>query len=109
MLNAIEDRLSDIRAVAQQQQEAIRNELTADFSARNAALAVFNRAMEKVARLRAEADAVQANAIRDFNEALSNSGATNLSIVRQLEEGRMLTPTDVPAHRRPKLVEKKEA
>lgn len=109
MITAIEDILNQARAVASEQSNRIASEMSSAYDAVNAAATRFNDRM-KLARAKLdEASQIQADAVREHDSALSQTGAVLLSIVQQLSEGRMVTGSDQPAPKRPRLVNSKAA
>jgi hypothetical protein len=109
MINAIDEVLAKAREVAVEQSNRIVSELNAAYDAMNAAQTRFNDRMAAAKAKRAEADAIEADAIREHDTALSNAAAVSLSILQQLSEGRMITGSATPAPKRPRLVGAKQA
>ncbi len=70
------------------------NELNAAADALNSAQVAFNGAMTHVARLRADADKRQADAVRAMDTAATNTMAIILALKQQLGDGAMVTGTD---------------
>jgi hypothetical protein len=107
MLGIIEEKLTEIRATAMAQSNMVANELNSGIDDMNASLLRFNAAMETVRQKRAEADDLQAKAIRDLDTSIANNLATQAGIVHQLANGRMVTGSDtpvIPTRKPPKLV-----
>jgi hypothetical protein len=105
MKNVIDQALEAARAAVAQQSQQMVAELNADYDHRNAAQAAFSEAMDKVRRLRSEADELQAQAITALNTALVDSGSISLALINQIQAGEIVSGTPTPA-RRPKLVAK---
>ena len=100
MLNAIEKAVECVRKAARDQSERIVSELLADFDARNNALTVYNDLLRQARALREEADSMEREAHDAFNSALTSSGSIALSLVNQINQGQIVTSTDVPASKR---------
>ena len=106
VLNAIEEKLTEIRATAMEQSNRIANDLNAAADAMNGALTRFNMAMTTVRQKRQEADQLEAAAIRELDTAIANNQTIQIGIVQQIADGRMVTGSDTPVipTRKPKLV-----
>lgn len=108
MKNVIDQALEAVRNAAAQQSQQMVVELNADYDHRNAAQAAFSEAMDKVRRLRSEADELQAQAITALNTALVDSGSISLALINQINSGEIVSGAPTPA-RRPKLVKTSQA
>lgn len=107
MINALEEKWTEIRATAMEQTNRIANELNSAFDAMNAHMTRFNTTMTQVRQLREKADELQAAAMREFDTAIANNLAVEIGIVQQLADGRMVTGSDtpvIPTRKAPKLV-----
>lgn len=105
MISAIDEMLDGVRKVAAEQSTRIAGELNSAYDMQNAAMVRFNSAMKSAKTKRDEADRIEAEAVRDLDTSLANSGAVSLSIIQQIGEGRIVTGSDTPVPtRRPKLV-----
>lgn len=104
MITAIQQAADAIVKAAAEQSNRVISELNASYDATNAAIVAHAERMKAARAKRAEADAIEDSANRDLQTALSQAGAVSLSIVQQISEGQMVTGSDTPAPKRPRLV-----
>lgn len=96
MINAIQEMADLMVKAAAEQSSQIAAELSAAFDSMNEAKVRFNEAMKRAQAKRAEADEIERKAWQEFDTATSQDGAVKLSIVQQLNEGRMVTGSALP-------------
>lgn len=102
MINAIENAMDVVRKAARDQSESIVRELNADFDARNVALGEYNEALQRARSLREQAHDIERIAHDKLNSALTASGSIALSIINQINQGQIVTSTEVPSTRKAK-------
>jgi hypothetical protein len=111
MINALEEKWTEIRATAMEQTNRIANELNSAFDGMNGHMARFNATMTQVRHLEEKAHELKTAALRELDTAIANNLAIQIGIVQQLADGRMVTGSDTPVipTRKPKLVKAGDA
>ena len=105
MMNAINEAMQAVQKAAAEQSEQLMSELNAAADAVNSAQVAFNTEMAAVAKLRADADRKQADAIRAFDTAATQFTAIIVALQHQIGAGEIVTAAEpLPRKRQPKLV-----
>jgi hypothetical protein len=105
MINAIEIAIDAVRKAAREQSDSIVRELNADFDARNVALGIYNDAMRQAQTMRERADAIEREAHDALNSALTSSGGVALAMINQINQGQIVSASEVPSPRKRKAIE----
>lgn len=92
MMNALDRAWDDLRRTAQGMSNQLVNELNALADSLSTAQVHFNEAMRDASKLRAEADAKQAAAIRAYDTAMTQAASVILALKSQLESGDLHPP-----------------
>lgn len=104
MMNVIEEKVDEIRRVAREQTNQVCNELNALANALQEADGRFSASMAAAARKRDEATQIEAMALRDHSTALGAIVTAAMDIVKQLDDGMMVTgSTEAPTKRQAKI------
>lgn len=91
MLNVIEEKIEAIRQVAREQTNQVCNELNALVNNLQGVDNRFSAAMAAATRKREEASQIEATAMRDHSVSLNHILDAALDIVKQLDDGGMVT------------------
>lgn len=104
MMNAINDAIQAVQKAAAEQTDQMLAELNAVTDAVNAAQVAFNAEMQAVAKMRADADRKQAEAIRTFDTACTQFTAIIVALQHQIGAGEIVTAAEpLPRKRQAKL------
>lgn len=106
MISAIEELANGMVKAAKEQSNRIVSELDSSYNLINAAVTAHTERMKAARKMHDEASAIEDAANRDLNTALHQASAIYLSITQQITEGRMISGSDTPAPKRPRLVGK---
>lgn len=103
MLNIIEEKIDAVRQVAREQTNRVCNELNVLADHLQKAEVKLDTALRAGMAKREEAAKLEEQALREHSTAIGNILASAIEIVKQLDDGMMVTGSTDEPQRRPKI------